>query len=88
MEVLDTDDESLIYEWVTECLVDRHMQKSPTQLLQISDPVIVEALIKQFNSCEGDFKPNLKHKNVLFNMPGVMHEVLVAWEQGIRFFKM
>ncbi|ERL93304.1 hypothetical protein D910_10598 [Dendroctonus ponderosae] len=82
VEVLDTDDESLIYEWVNECLVDRHMQKSPTQLLQISDPVIVEALIKQFNSCEGDFKPNLKHKNVLFNMPGVMHEVLVAWEQG------
>lgn len=52
------------------------------QLLCMSDSAIVEALIEQFNSGDSDFKANIKLRDVLFNMPAVMHEVLVAWEQG------
>lgn len=80
--VLDTDGDSLFDQWINECMVDRHKPKAPMQLLCMSDPSIVEALIQQFNSGDNDFKPNMKLKDVLFNMPGVMHEVLVAWEQG------
>ncbi|XP_050315120.1 mediator of RNA polymerase II transcription subunit 24 [Anthonomus grandis grandis] len=80
--VLDPNGESLIDQWVHECMVDRHKPKASTQLLSMCDPVIVESLIQQFNSGDNDLKPNMKLKDILFNMPGVMHEVLVAWEQG------
>lgn len=43
---------------------------------------MIESLLEQFNSGESDFPPGVKLQDVLFNIAGVMHEVLVAWEQG------
>lgn len=80
--VLDLDGDSLIEQWINAFLVDSCNPKSPMQLLCMSDSAIVEALIQQFNSGDSDFKANIKLRDVLFNMPAVMHEVLVAWEQG------
>ncbi|XP_030750121.1 mediator of RNA polymerase II transcription subunit 24 isoform X2 [Sitophilus oryzae] len=80
--VLGPGGESLFEQWVNDCMVDRHKPKAPLQLLNMSDPSIVEALIQQFNTEEVDFKPTMKLRDILFNMPGVMKEVLVAWEQG------
>ncbi|XP_060520189.1 mediator of RNA polymerase II transcription subunit 24 [Cylas formicarius] len=80
--VLDPDGDSLFEQWVNSCMVDRQKPKAPTQLLNLSDPMVIESLITQFNSGETDFKPNIKLQDVLFSMSGVMHEVLMAWEQG------
>ncbi|XP_066251018.1 mediator of RNA polymerase II transcription subunit 24 [Euwallacea similis] len=80
--VLELDGDSLIEQWISSCLVDSYNPKSPTQLLAMSNPAIVEALIQQFNSGDSDFKPNMQLRDIIFNMPAVMHEVLVAWEQG------
>ncbi|XP_076263468.1 mediator complex subunit 24 isoform X3 [Rhynchophorus ferrugineus] len=80
--VLDSDGNSLFEQWVNDCMVDRLKPKAPLQLLNMSDPIIVEALIQQFNSEDTDFKPTMEMRDILFNMPGVMREVLVAWEQG------
>ncbi|KAL1517721.1 hypothetical protein ABEB36_001452 [Hypothenemus hampei] len=79
---LDSDGDSLIDRWLNSFLVDSNNPKAPTQLLSMSDPVIVEALIQQFNAGDSELKPSMTLQDILFNMPGVMHEVLVAWEQG------
>jgi hypothetical protein len=80
--VLDPDGESLFEQWVRSCMVERQRPKAPEQLLRLGDPLTIEMLLQQFNAGETDFKPNVKWQDVLFNMAGVMHEVLVAWEQG------
>ena len=80
--VLDPDGESLFEQWVRSCMVERQRPKAPEQLLRLGDPVTVEVLLQQFNAGETEFKSTVKWQDVLFNMAGVMHEVLVAWEQG------
>lgn len=80
--VLEPDGDSLFEQWVRSCMVDRQKPKAPEQLLRLGDPAVVEQLLQQFNAGDADIKPNIKWKDVLFSMPGVMHEVLVAWEQG------
>lgn len=80
--VLDTDGNSLIEQWVSSCMVERNKPKAPQQLLKLGDPATIDTLLQQFNAGEADFKVNVKWQDVLFSIPGVMHEVLVAWEQG------
>ncbi|XP_056632124.1 mediator of RNA polymerase II transcription subunit 24 isoform X1 [Diorhabda sublineata] len=80
--VLDSDGESLFEQWVRSCMVERHKPKAADQILRLGDPVIIQSLLEQFNSGESEFKPGVKWQEILFNIPGVMHEVLVAWEQG------
>ncbi|XP_023022207.1 mediator complex subunit 24 [Leptinotarsa decemlineata] len=80
--VLDPDGDSLFEQWVKSCMVERQRPKAPEQLLKLGDPSIIESLLNQFNSGESDFPPGVKWQDVLFNIAGVMHEVLVAWEQG------
>ncbi|KAI4471323.1 mediator of rna polymerase ii transcription subunit 24 [Holotrichia oblita] len=75
--------ESLLEKWVTNCMVEPNRPKSPEQLLKLCDPVTVNALLRQFNAGDADFSSvNIKWQDVLFNMAGVMKEVLIAWEQG------
>lgn len=80
--VLEQDADSLFNQWIKTCMVDSIKPKAPDQLLQICDPNIVDVLLQQFNAGEDDLKSNFKWSDVLFNMSGVMKEVLVAWEQG------
>ncbi|XP_050518616.1 mediator of RNA polymerase II transcription subunit 24 isoform X1 [Diabrotica virgifera virgifera] len=80
--VLDSDGDSLFEQWVKSCMVERNKPKAADQILRLGDPVIIQSLLEQFNSGESEFKPGIKWQELLFNIPGVMHEVLVAWEQG------
>ncbi|CAH1108215.1 unnamed protein product [Psylliodes chrysocephalus] len=80
--LLDCDGDSLFEQWVKSCMIERQKPKAPDQILRLGDPTIIQSLLEQFNSGESDFKPGVKWQDVLFNIPGVMHEVLVAWEQG------
>ncbi|XP_018572126.1 mediator of RNA polymerase II transcription subunit 24 [Anoplophora glabripennis] len=80
--VLDPDGDTLFEQWVRSCMVERQRPKAPEQLLRLGDPAIIESLLQQFNAGEADFKPGVKWQDVLFNIAGVMHEVLVAWEHG------
>nr|CAH7752585.1 unnamed protein product [Callosobruchus chinensis] len=80
--VLDENGDSLFEQWVRACMVERQRPKAPEQMLKLGDPAVIESLLEQFNTGESDFKPGVKWQEVLFNIPGVMREVLVAWEQG------
>ncbi|CAG9816325.1 unnamed protein product [Phaedon cochleariae] len=80
--VLESDGDSLFEQWVRNCMVERQRPKAPEQLLRLGDPAMIDSLLEQFNSGESDFKPGVKWQDVLFNVAGVMQEVLVAWEQG------
>ncbi|KAF5304438.1 hypothetical protein FQR65_LT07968 [Abscondita terminalis] len=80
--VLEPTGDSAIEQWVKDCMVEVNKPKPPEQLLRLSDPAFVDSLLQQFNDGESDFKTPLKWQEVLFNMAGVMKEVLVAWEQG------
>ncbi|KAJ8919728.1 hypothetical protein NQ315_006256 [Exocentrus adspersus] len=80
--VLDLDGTSLFEQWVRSCMVERQKPKAPEQLLRLGDPTVVDSLLQQFNAGEADFKPGVNWQDVLFNVAGVMHEVVVAWEQG------
>lgn len=80
--VLEQDHDSLFTQWIKICMVDSIKPKAPDQLLQICDANVVDALLQQFNADEDELKSNFKWSDVLFNMAGVMKEVLVAWEQG------
>ncbi|KAF5303943.1 hypothetical protein FQA39_LY01728 [Lamprigera yunnana] len=80
--VLEPGGDSAIEQWVKECMVEVTKPKPPEQLLRLSDTVFVDSLLQQFNVGESDFKMPVKWQEVLFNMAGVMREVLVAWEQG------
>ncbi|XP_031353097.1 mediator of RNA polymerase II transcription subunit 24 [Photinus pyralis] len=80
--VLEPGGDSTLEQWVRECMVEVNRPKPPEQLLRLSDPIFVDSLLQQFNVGESDFKSPVKWQEVLFNMAGVMKEVLVAWEQG------
>lgn len=80
--VLDQDGDSLFQIWVQSCMIEAHKPKAPEQILHLCEPSIVDSLLQQFNAGETDFKNVVKWQDVLFNIAGVMQEVLVAWEQG------
>lgn len=80
--VLEPGGDSAPEQWIRECMVEANRPKPPEQLLRLSDPVVVDSLLQQFNAGESDFKSPVKWQEVLCNMAGVMREVLVAWEQG------
>lgn len=80
--VLDTDGDSLFEQWCRNCMVERQKPKAPDQILKLCDPSLTDQLLEQLNAGDAEFKPNIKWQDVVFNVPGVMHEVLVAWEQG------
>ena len=75
--------DSPLERWVINCMVEANQPKAPDDLLKLCDPTIVDGLLKQFNMGETDFSTsNEKWQDILFNMAGVMREVLLAWEQG------
>ncbi|XP_045464777.1 mediator of RNA polymerase II transcription subunit 24 [Harmonia axyridis] len=80
--VFDVDGNTLVEQWVKSCMVERNKPKAPEQLLRLGDPAMIESLLQQFNAGDTEMEVNVKWQDVLFNIPGVMHEVLVAWEQG------
>lgn len=80
--VLEETGDSFFENWVRQCMVEKGHPKSPEQILGLCDQTKVDALLQQFNSNEGEFKGQVKWHEVCLNIPGVMKEMLFAWEQG------
>ncbi|XP_022905707.1 mediator of RNA polymerase II transcription subunit 24 [Onthophagus taurus] len=84
VSVLDGSGDSLIEKWIANCMVEPNHPKASEQMLKLCNPAIVETLLQHFNEGNADVTSisNIKWQDVLFNMSGVMKEVLIAWEQG------
>lgn len=79
--VLEENGDSFFELWVRESMVEKGHTKSPEAILSLCDSNKVDALLQQFQNEE--FKiSQVKWNEVCLNIPGVIKEVLLAWEQG------
>ncbi|XP_026324975.1 mediator of RNA polymerase II transcription subunit 24 [Hyposmocoma kahamanoa] len=79
--VLEENGESFFEKWVRECLPQNGVHKSPEQIQQKCDTQVIEVFIHHLSA--PDFKnTNLKPHDLCLNVPGVIKEILFAWEQG------
>ncbi|XP_052845492.1 mediator of RNA polymerase II transcription subunit 24 [Drosophila gunungcola] len=81
--VLPERGDSFFEKWVRECMVERNKLKNPRQILALCDDSIVDELLLSLSKPEAtQLKPsNLSWQETCLNLPGVLHHVLVAWEQ-------
>nr|AAM52735.1 RE21150p [Drosophila melanogaster] len=81
--VLSERGDSFFEKWVRECMVERNKLKNPRQILALCDDSIVDELLLSFSKPEASqLKPNnLSWQETCLNLPGVLHHVLIAWEQ-------
>lgn len=76
--------DSFFEQWVRQCMVEKGKPKSPEQIISLCDQTKVDSLLRDFNSSEAgcELKPPVKWHEICFNIPGVMREMVTAWEQG------
>ncbi|KAH8301958.1 hypothetical protein KR044_001297 [Drosophila immigrans] len=81
--VLPERGDSFFEKWVRECMMERNKLKNPRQILALCDDSIVDELLLSFSKPEtAQLKPsNLTWQDICLNLPGVLHHVLIAWEQ-------
>ncbi|KAH8361415.1 hypothetical protein KR084_001486 [Drosophila pseudotakahashii] len=81
--VLSERGDSFFEKWVRECMVERNKLKNPRQILALCDDSIVDELLLSFSKPEtAQLKPSsLSWQETSLNLPGVLHHVLIAWEQ-------
>lgn len=81
--VLSERGDSFFEKWVRECMVERNKLKNPRQILALCDDSIVDELLLSLSKPEAaQLKPsNLSWQETCLNLPGVLHHVLIAWEQ-------
>ncbi|XP_017011889.2 mediator of RNA polymerase II transcription subunit 24 [Drosophila takahashii] len=81
--VLSERGDSFFEKWVRECMVERNKLKNPRQILALCDDSIVDELLLSFSKPEtAQLKPSsLSWQETCLNLPGVLHHVLIAWEQ-------
>ncbi|EDV50726.1 mediator of RNA polymerase II transcription subunit 24 [Drosophila erecta] len=81
--VLSERGDSFFEKWVRECMVERNKLKNPRQILALCEDSIVDELLLSFSKPEAaQLKPNnLSWQETCLNLPGVLHHVLIAWEQ-------
>ncbi|KAH8376396.1 hypothetical protein KR200_004736 [Drosophila serrata] len=81
--VLSERGDSFFEKWVRECMVERNKLKNPRQILALCDDSIVDELLLSLSKPEAaQLKPsNLSWQDTCLNLPGVLHHVLIAWEQ-------
>lgn len=80
--VLELDGNSLFEQWVRVCFVEAKKPKIPNVVLRSCESSVVDALLEQFLAGDADLKSSYKWQEVLFSIPGVMREVVIAWESG------
>ncbi|XP_017843527.2 mediator of RNA polymerase II transcription subunit 24 [Drosophila busckii] len=81
--VLSERGDSFFEKWVRECMMERNKLKNPRQILALCDDSIVDELLLSLSKPESaQLKPsNLTWQDICLNLPGVLHHVLIAWEQ-------
>ncbi|EDS28563.1 thyroid hormone receptor-associated protein TRAP100 [Culex quinquefasciatus] len=78
--VLAENGDSFFEKWVRECLVEKHKSKSPAVMVKLCDQNKVDELIVSLNSPEGLKGSSLKWHEICANIPGLLYQVLMAWE--------
>ncbi|EDW30050.1 Trap100 [Drosophila persimilis] len=81
--VLSDRGDSFFEKWVRECMVERNKLKNPRQILALCDDSMVDELLLSLSKPEAaQLKPcSLSWQETCLNLPGVLHHVLIAWEQ-------
>ncbi|XP_055602238.1 mediator of RNA polymerase II transcription subunit 24 [Uranotaenia lowii] len=72
--------DSFFEKWIRESMVERNKSKSAMAMVKACDPAKVEELIVSLNSPEGLKASSLKWQEICANIPGLLHQVLLAWE--------
>lgn len=80
--VLDETGDSFFERWVRECMVERKKCKSPMNMVKNCDQNKVDELLIYLNSTDADSLKNgtLKWHEICMNIPGMLYQVLLAWE--------
>nr|XP_029732381.1 mediator of RNA polymerase II transcription subunit 24 [Aedes albopictus] len=72
--------DSFFEKWVRECMVEKHKSKSPMNMVKLCDQSKVDELIVSLNSPDGLKATSLKWQEICANIPGLLYQVLLAWE--------
>ncbi|XP_065086378.1 mediator of RNA polymerase II transcription subunit 24 [Ochlerotatus camptorhynchus] len=78
--VLSDGNDSFFEKWVRECMVEKHKSKSPMNMVKLCDQNKVDELIVSLNSPDGLKATSLKWQEICANIPGLLYQVLLAWE--------
>lgn len=79
--VLEERGSSFFEKWVRECMMERNKNKSPMNMVHLSDQSKVDELLAHLNSTEGGLKnTSLKWQEICHNIPGMLYHLLMAWE--------
>lgn len=78
--VLDDNGDSFFEKWVRECMVERSKCKSPMSMVKSCDQAKVDELLSYLNSSDSTKKCSLKWHEICLNIPGMLYQVLMAWE--------
>lgn len=78
--VLTDGTDSFFEKWVRECMVEKHKSKSPMNMVKLCDQNKVDELIVSLNSPDGLKATSLKWQEICANIPGLLYQVLLAWE--------
>lgn len=79
--VLSNQSDTFFEKWVHECMMDRNKHKSPIQIVQQCDSAKIDELFNYLSSTERTLTSStLKWQDICLNLPGVLHHLLLAWE--------
>lgn len=78
--ILAEGSDSFFERWVQECLVEKQKSKSPMNMVKLCDQNKLEELIMSLNAPEGLKATSLKWQDICANIPGLLYQVLLAWE--------
>ncbi|XP_058460043.1 mediator of RNA polymerase II transcription subunit 24 [Malaya genurostris] len=78
--VLMENSESFYEIWVRECMIEKNKSKSAMSMVKLCDQSKVDELIVSLNSPDGLKATALKWQDICANIPGLLYQVLLAWE--------
>lgn len=78
--VLEERGDSFFEHWVRHSMVDRKRLKSPMTIVRACDPAKIDDLLMHLNN---GTPTNLKWHEIAETIPGMLYQVLLAWENGL-----
>lgn len=83
--ILEENGDSFFETWVRNTMVDRRKPKSPMTIVRACDQAKVDELLLILNgtSQSGGANTNLKWHEIAETTPGMLYQVILAWENGI-----
>lgn len=79
--VLSENGDTFIEKWIRDCMFQKNKRKSPKSIVQSCDESIVDELLMTLSKPDGQMKSSsLTWQAICMNLPGVLYQVLIAWE--------